>query len=422
MANPKIQINHPFALRLVNGLGAALDTCRLPSIHLDASTILTRAERKTKQPFDDLQARSGLEVLVNALNSESRLNLFGRFAIRNMLKRSAESRLQVERAIATKPKICNQSVQNPVFIIGMPRSGTTILHALLHLDRNHRAPLCWECLLPYPAPRAQDYDRGDRLDTIRNEFERIFRLVPDFRKKHYMEADSPQECIAITALNFTSFQYLSVACAPSYHDWFARADQARNLRWHRRFLQFLQSGGVSTNRWLLKSPVHLMRLNDVFEIYPDANVIVTHRNPAEVVPSTASLISSMRSLYSDEEDTKRTGQEQLVIWADYLDRFLRDRDHLKKEEQVLDIHFDQFKHDQMRVVDMIYEYFGWTLHDKDRSRMEQFLRDQPRGKHGVHEYSLQEFGTKQDAIEKRFKRYLTFLEGLDARSEQEFQA
>lgn len=422
MAGPEIHITHPLALRMVNGIGAALEGCRIPAIRLDASRILAGAENATGHTLNEPQAQSGLEVLVDALESESNLNLFGKFALRNMLRRSAESRLLVERALGKQPKICEQKIQNPVFIIGMPRSGTTILHALLHLDTNHRAPLCWECLLPYPAPQAQDYNHCDRIDRIRTEFDQIFRLVPDFKKKHYMEADTPQECIGITALNFTSFQYLTVAYAPSYHDWFARADQTSNLRWHRRFLQFLQSGGVPTTRWLLKSPIHLMRLNEILQVYPDANVIVTHRDPADVVPSTASLVSSMRSLHSDREDAKRTGQEQLVIWADYLQRFLKDREHWNKEDQIIDIHFDQFKQDQMGAIDLIYEYFGWKLQQDDRLRMEQFLRDQPRGKHGVHEYSLKEFGITETAVAKRFDRYQRFLDGLNARSEQGFRA
>ena len=422
MTNAQIHINHPLVLRAVNIFGEVLANCGAQAIRLDAEAILADSQEKTEHTLNDDLARVGLNVLVNALNSESKLNLFGRFAIRNMLRRSLQSRLQVERAIETQPELCEQEIHCPIFIIGMPRSSTTILHALLHLDRNHRAPLCWECLLPYPAPNAEDYLSGNRLNIVRKEFEQIFRFVPDFKKKHYMEAESPQECIGITALNFTSFQYLSIAHAPSYHDWFVNADQTRNLRWHRRFLQFLQSGGVKSNRWLFKSPVHLMRLKDVFNVYPDAIVIVTHRNPARVVPSTASLISSMRSLYSDREDSKRTGQEQLTIWSDYMVRFMRDREQLNKEDQILDIHFDEFNRDQMRVIDSIYDNFGWTLHAEDRIHMEQFLREQPRGKHGVHEYSLSEFGITQADVSNRFEGYLSFLAGLNAKSAEELRA
>ena len=282
----------------------------------------------------------------------------------------------------------------------------------LHLDRDHRAPLSWECLLPYPAPRPSDYEDNTRIDTVRREFDQIFRLVPDFRKKHYMTADSPQECLAITALNFTSFQFLAQAYLPAYHQWFVHVDQERNLRWHRRLLQFLQSGGVRRPRWLLKSPVHIMRLDALFAVYPDAKVIVTHRDPGYIVPSTASIISSMRSLYSDHEDTSRTGREQLRIWAAYFDQFLRDRQRLAREAQIVDVLFDDFAGNQMGVVESIYARFGWELRPDDRRSMERFLREEPRGKHGVHEYSLEQIGVTAAEIEREYANYRDFLKSL----------
>ncbi len=410
MSSQQILVNRPIALRTINKLGDILNGSGVRALRLDAERILDRAHTSSGGALIDPIARAGLEVLVRSLNDEARLSLFGRLALRNMLRRSAESRLSVEGELASLGENDQPEIREPVFIIGMPRSGTTILHALLHFDRNHRAPLSWECLLPYPAPGADDYESSDRLTTIDREFEQIFRLVPDFKKKHYMEADSPQECIAITALNFVSYQFLAVAYVPTYLEWFMSADQRQNLRWHKAFLGFLQSGGVVKPRWLLKSPVHMMRLPAIFDVYPDAKVIATHRHPAQVVPSTASLVSSMRSLYSDEEDIRRTGREQLSTWSDYLNRFLTDRQRLANEDQIVDVYFDTFKDRQMDVVDSIYQRFGWHLHPADRERMQQFLREQPRDKHGVHEYSLNEFDISHDELTTHFVDYIDFLE------------
>jgi len=411
VSGASIGVRRPFILKTLNGVGALLERAGL-SVRLDGAAILDQAERVSGYTLHDPPMREGLDCLLRSLEQQARLNTFGRFAVRNTVQRAANSRLQVERAFAEDLSIGDESIRSPVFIIGMPRTGTTILHALLHLDRNHRAPLSWECLLPHPAPRPEDYRANGRIDTVHREFERIFRLVPDFRKKHYMTAVSPQECIAITSLNFTSFQFLAQAYMPDYHEWFVGADQERNLRWHRRFLQFLQSGGVRSPRWLLKSPVHLMRLPALFAVYPDATVIMTHRHPAEVVPSVASLVSSMRSFYSDHEDIGRTGREQFRIWADYIERFLDDRRALGREEQIVDVLFDDFAHDQMAVVDSIYERLGWRLHAEDRARMEQFVRDEPRDKHGVHEYSLVSIGVTPDDIDCTYARYLGFLDSL----------
>ena len=412
MTDASIRLVRPAAFRAANATGSLLQRCGLSLVSLDPSAILDRARHASGFAFDDPMLSEGLDRLVRSLESEARLSLFGRFAMRRTLQRATESRFRVELALAERPEIADEEIRDPVFILGAPRSGTTILHALLHLDRDHRAPLSWECLLPYPAPRPSDYEDNTRIDTVRREFDRIFRLVPDFRKKHYMTADSPQECLAITALNFTSFQFLAQAYLPAYHQWFVHADQERNLRWHRRLLQFLQSGGVRRPRWLLKSPVHIMRLDALFAVYPDAKVIVTHRDPGYIVPSTASIISSMRSLYSDHEETTRTGREQLRIWAAYFDQFLRDRQRLARESQIFDVLFDDFVGHQMGVVESIYARFGWELRPDDRRSMERFLREEPRGKHGVHEYSLEQIGVTAAEIEREYANYRDFLKSL----------
>ena len=413
MSDASIRLGRPAAFRAANATGSLLQRCGLSLVSLDPGAILDRARRASGFAFNDSLVEEGLDRLIRSLESEARLGLFGRFAIRRMLQRATNSRFRVERAFAERPEIADEEIRDPVFILGAPRSGTTILHALLHLDRDHRAPLSWECLLPYPAPRQSDYGANERIDTVRREFEQIFQLVPDFRKKHYMTADSPQECLAITALNFTSFQFLAQAYLPTYHEWFVGADQQRNLQWHRRLLQFLQSGGVRRPRWLLKSPVHIMRLGALFAVYPDAKVIVTHRDPEYIVPSTASLISSMRSLYSDHEDTTRTGHEQLRIWSAYFDKFLRDRQRLGQESQIVDVLFNDFARNQMRVVESIYARFGWELHPDDRRRMERLLREEPRGKHGVHDYSLEQIGITATDIERAYANYRDFLKSLE---------
>lgn len=410
MANPSIRIRQPVALKAVNRVGGVARRCGLKPFRLTPEGILEKARQASGFELRDPMFLEGLERLVHGLETHARLTTFGRLAARGTVQRSADSRSRVERALSEHPGIEEEQVRAPVFIVGMPRSGTTILHALLHLDRDHRAPRSWECLLPHPAPNPDDYQDNDRIETVRKEFDQIFRLVPDFRRKHYMTADSPQECIGITALNFTSFQYVAMAWLPEYLDWFAKVDQVENLRRHRRFLQFLQSGGVPSRRWLLKSPVHLMRLRPLLEVYPDARVIVTHRHPVDVVPSVGGLISSMRSFYSDHEDTPRTAREQLLTWADYFARFLQDRRELDREEQMVDVFFDDFVKDQMSVVDAIYARFGWNLRPEDRRRMERFLQQERRGKHGVHEYSLDQMGTTRAEIEREYAHYLNFLE------------
>ena len=413
MYHSPIAIEHSATLKAANALGTLIQRCGIPLFELDRRRMLAKAAEAAGHAFADDCLTEGLDRLIASIQADAQLNPFGKFAVKTLLQRMADVRFKVERAIAERPEILDEPITEPLFIIGMPRSGTTILQALLNQDAAHRSPLCWECLLPHPAPTPENYRNNKRIDTVRTEFDQLAKLVPDFRRKHYMEADSPQECIGVTALNFTSFQFMGQAYLASYREWFLdAADQTANFRWHRRFLQFLQSGGVRTSRWLLKSPVHLMRLRALFDVYPDARIIMTHRHPAQIVPSVASLISSTRSLYSNHESVERTGRDQLRLWARYFDRFIEDRRQLDREDQFFDVLFDDFAADQMAVVRRIYDRFDWRLDGASAGRMEDFLRREHKDKHGAHDYSLEMIGVGPSEVESHYRSYLEFLSGL----------
>lgn len=411
----QVFIERSRGLNIMNGAGKFLNRLGFPIYNLDARSIVKKAKKDANYAGEvSNELIVGLEQLVHSINKESRINAFGSIALKGLLKRTLTSRLKVEQSLHDNPDILQSKITAPVFIIGMPRTGTTILHSLLHEDVNHRSPLAWECLLPSPVPEPSTFSDNPQLNTIKKEFGQLFKLVPDFQKKHHMTAESPQECIGITALDFNSFQTCAQVYIPSYLKWFAEeSDQLQTMRFHRRFLQYLESGGVRSERWLLKTPVHMMRLSALFEVYPDAKIIMTHRDPAKVVPSAASLISSVRSLYSDYEDPARSGLEQLDFWKMSFDRFMADRAQLDKENQILDLHFNDFVQDQMACVDKIYSYFDWSLDDASRSKMKDFLASNPKGKHGSHEYCLEDFNLTQRQVSEEFKEYYSFLDKMN---------
>lgn len=412
-AQPTLFIQRTQLLNGINIAGKALKTIGLDPFRLDADAIIARAAKKAGFQISLPVAEDGIRRMVKSVNEESRANAFGSLAVRRLIERSLYGRYKVEQYLAQHPEIEKAPVHQPVFIIGMPRTGTTILHALLHQDPAHRAPLAWECLLPFPPHTPETFEHNEQLETIRREFGQLFKLVPDFLRKHYMAADSPQECLGIDALDFNTFQISAQLYVPSYMDWVANgADRLATMKFHKRFLQYLQSGGVTGERWLLKSPVHLMRLPELFEVYPDARIIMTHRDPASVVTSTASLISSVRSLYSDHEDPFVTGKEQLQTWSLYFKRFLAARQKLGKEDQIIDLKFEDFAKDQVGTVRNIYEHFNWELSDIALVHFEEFLMQNPKDKNGVHYYTPETFGLSREIINKEFPEYLDFLTTL----------
>jgi len=406
---PSLKVQRTSMLNIINGTGYALRRVKLDPFRIDADSIIARAKNKSGFHGSIPKAEEGLRVLVDSIRKDGKPNPFGALAIKGLLERILYGRYKLEQEMARNPWIEDQEIKEPVFIIGMPRTGTTILHAILHEDPAHRAPLAWECLLPYPAATPETFRDNEQLRTIKKEFSQLFKLVPDFRRKHYMEADSPQECLGITAFDFNSFQFSAQLYLASYMDWFSnQSDMLGTMRFHKRFLQYLQSGGVKGERWLLKSPVHLRRLPEIFEVYPDARIIMTHRGPSDIVSSTASLISSVRTLYSDREDAHVTGQEQAALWSDYFNRFIESRGTLNKDDQIIDLKFEDFVEDQLGSIRKIYDRFGWNLSGEAVENFTSFLKENPKDKHGKHEYTLDTFGLKEEEINKQFSKYLDF--------------
>ena len=156
----------------------------------------------------------------------------------------------------------------------------------------------------------------------------------------------------------------------------------------------------------------MLRLKELFEVYPDAKIIMTHRHPAKIVASATSLISSVRSLYSNHEDVNRSGKEQCKMWSDCFDRFLKDRQQLDKEDQIIDLKFEDFVGDQMGTVKKIYQQFNWQLTEASKLNMENFLAANPKDKHGVHNYSLEQIGLTNEIINQAYKDYIRVLEKI----------
>ncbi len=235
---PSLRVQRSSMLKIINGAGYALRTVKMDPFKIDADAIISKAKKKSGFSGSIPAAEEGLHILVNSINKEGRPNPFGALAVKGLLERILYGRYKIEQEMARNPWIEEQAIEQPVFIIGMPRTGTTILHAILHEDPAHRSPLAWECLLPYPAATPETFRDNEQLRTVEKEFSQLFKLVPDFRRKHYMEADSPQECLGITAFDFNSYQFSAQLYLPSYMDWFSdRSDMAGTMRFHKRFLQ-----------------------------------------------------------------------------------------------------------------------------------------------------------------------------------------
>jgi hypothetical protein len=388
-------------VRLLNGCGALLDKSRIPRTPLRAVDLIETAKRRCGlDDFGGGDFFEGLSRLLDSCQRESQLNLIGRIALRADLIRILSSRLFIQRDRQAYPSVVHQEIREPVFIIGLPRSGTTLLHTLLAADPEHRVPFTWEVMMPSPPTRENEKRRVQRARQNCNCFN---WLAPTFRHVHPVDAELPQECVSLMAPAFISDQFDAMYYVPSYRDWFFRQDLRPAYEYHRRFLQHLQVR-QSARRWVLKAPTHMFALPTLLAVYPDALFVQSHRAPLDAMASVSSLITILRRVFSDTVDPRTVCREAIHYWSETLDGFLQERDRLAAH-RVCDVNYVEICSDPLAAVRRIYEHFGWSLSQKVEERMRRTLASQPQDRYGLHRYDLSQFGVQEADSAPRFATY-----------------
>jgi sulfotransferase family protein len=405
----------PLGLRVFNGVGGALRDAGLPLVRLDEKSLLEQAAKNTGlSDFGDDGFREPLRVLLASFENEAALTLLGRIIARSDTVRTLENRLHFVDTLKRHPEIAAAPIRQPLFILGLPRTGTTILHELLARDPANRVPMTWEVMHPWPPPERATYDTDRRIAQVEKHFSGVDKLIPNFKSMHPMGAQLPQECVAITQHEFATMIYPTTHDIPSYQRWLDAAD----LRWvyasHRRWLQYLQ-WRCSAERWVLKSPGHLWALDALLAVYPDARIVQTHRDPLKVIASLASLVALLRGMASDRIDPNAIGAEWTLVLAQGLEKTMQVRaTGVLHADQVFDMQFAEFIADEIAMVRRIYTHFDMEFTTEAESRMRQFLAVNPKDKHGAHRYTLGQSGL-DPAVERR--RYAAYQERFAIKSE-----
>lgn len=396
----------PLAVRLGNRLGRTWRALGLPLGTLDSDALLAAARAETGLgDAGDPGFRAGLDRLVEALEHEARLTPLGRVIARRDLVRLLADRLRHVDLRRQHPEIDRERVERPIFILGLPRTGTSILHELLAQDPRNRVPMTWEVMFPFPPPESATYATDPRIARTEEHFAGIDRLLPDFKRMHPMGALLPQECTVLTQTDFASMVWHTSNRVPSYEAWFESLDQRPVYEGHRRWLQTLQ-WKAPAQRWVLKSPQHLWALEGLLAVYPDARLVQTHRDPVKVAASLASLVCTLRSLGSDDVDPREIGRDWSARLAAGLEHAMAVRDRAGLPEgRVLDVGFRDFMADEIGTIRRIYEHFGLTLEPGAEHRMRAFLAANRADKHGAHRYDLASAGLEESRERRRFAAY-----------------
>jgi len=345
----------------------------------------------------------GLDAYCASVGEEARLSELGEMAIAGTITSSLVNRLRVIDWAKTHPDVAREAIDAPVVVIGMFRAGTTLLSYLFDQDPANRALLGWEAGDSVPPPSAETYRAGPRVDAARERAGMLDQLNPAARIVHHEEPDGPTECIAVMAQDFRSLSWEAISNVPGYSRWLLADDQRSAYEYHRGVLQILQSGGVR-GRWMLKSPHHAIALEALTSVYPDARLVLLHRDPTVLCASVCSLITTLSSTFSTANHTAYIAGHWTDLLAESLARIEAFRAS-HPSRPICDVQYADLVRDPVATVSGIYDSLGIELDAGAAAAIVAYVEAHPKGEFGVHRYDLASFGLDAGALRERFADY-----------------
>ena len=374
-------------------------------VPLDESSLLDQACQATGlSEFGSVEWIEPFRIMLSSIDSEAELTFIGRLMSRNDIVQWLKNRLLVERFKELNPHIVDQEINRPTFVIGLPRSGTSILYELLAQDPQVNVPLIWEAFIPCSDGGLEHLDTQKRKRRANMAFSLWQEIVPGFSSIHKMSADIPAECGLLMANTFISDHIASLHQTPSYSKFCSTADLVPVYKYHKLLLQILQSQKTD-GRWLLKAPEHQVHLDALIEVYPDANIIQTHRDPIVCMASTASLLRALYLIRSNKAfDTLQFENIMLgQATAERLIKLMNQRESkIIGEKAIFDSRYQDLLTDPVSVIERIYNYFGIDFSLEMRAKILDYLRKKPQYRDGEHLYPV---GKALIKDRKLFSRY-----------------
>jgi len=375
---------------------------------LDEASILAEARAKAAlDDFGDEDFRAPLRVLLDALDREAGLLEFGRAAQRARIVDLLVNRLRAEDAFRRHPEILAEELGPPIVIVGLPRTGPTLLHRTLAQDPRLYSARWFECRYPAPFPGGALGAGDPRIAAAKAEVRAMLEGSPALAAIHPLDAMAADEEILLLEHSFLSTVPESGANVPSYGRWLDAHDQTPGYRYLRKLLQLLQwqkkQCGETAERWVLKTPHHLGHADVLLEVFPGALIVQTHRDPLESIPSLASMITALWVLVAEHVDPREVARQWSAKMAAALRRCLAVRD--RHPDRFVDVWFRDAAQDPVGQARRIYEIAGLSFPPDVERRMREFMATNPREGRPPHQYTLEEFGLSAEGIARDFREY-----------------
>ena len=391
--------------------GPVADEARRP---FDPELLMAEAlVRQGRAPDDRAALGEGdfiepLTLFCHGLEGEADLTIMGRWMSRRMILRLLEVRIQLNDYLAADPGTLDEPIDQPIFVIGAPRTGTTVMHGLLAQDPAHRAPEGWELLRPVPPPHPDpDIRAADpRIALAGAELVMPQTVASGMLSIHEYSGRMYKECLSAMSFEFRSEEMVSRTDVPTYQAWYDTADLRPAYRTYRKVLQILQRL-MPTRRWVLKSPAHLQGLPALLDVFDDARFVITHRDPTAILPSVTSLIATMRWAHSEQVDFAAVGRHHLELYSRSLDNLidLIDSGHLAPE-RTAQVPHKLVSTEKLAAARSVYEQLGMELTAETEAVMAAHVAATPPGKHGGHSYQFEDLGLTRAEVRARFARYI----------------
>jgi hypothetical protein len=355
--------------------------------------------------FGQPEYPEALTRLLNAFATEAKFTEIGRERAYNFLLDTLIARLHSQDGWKENPRALRTGLQRPVVITGIPRSGTTALHKLMSLDPQFQGLEHWLSRTPTVRPPRSEWSSHPLYRRAARTLDEMLTDQPVIKSAHGQAVDEVDECYNLLTQSFTVLTFGSVAGIPSYDEWYIAQDETLSYARYRDNLRLI-GANEPDKRWLVKNPNHIFAIDALLAVFPDALIVQTHRNPLEAIPSVCSLTFAGRRFYEGPgADPAAVGRRNADHWERAVERAQRAKER-RGGRDWLDVGFKDFVQAPMSIIRSIYERFSLALTPEVEARMQQWLANNPRNKHGEHRYALQDFGLAGADLRRRYRHYI----------------
>ena len=352
---------------------------------------------------DDFQ--EGMQLLLESCANEANLSRQGQEWLQHEVVHWLTNRLQIQEAFTEQPQIEEVPIQRPLFIVGLPRTGSTFLHRLLAQDVNGRVPLLWELSRPAPPPRPETRITDPRIAQVAEKINRsLHRLIPDLGTKHVIDVEAPEECNSLFQNCFTAYVTGALYHVPTYQTWIRQQDLTASYQYYKKQVQLL-CYHYPGKTWISKNPDHLLGIDAILKVFPDAAIVYLHRDLSEVFGSICSIQHSLINMWRETPFVEEEmGEIVINMMAPTVDHACLARKQVNPSH-IYDLHYTDLTADPIGTVRQIYKYFDYPLGTASLEQMQSWLENNKQHKHGRHDYQLDDFGLTADIVYERLSDY-----------------